>query len=206
VWKCLGDCTCEAQGVECGNTAICGSPTLCGTCADNGFEGGYHCESGRCVCADPFEFNDTFNSFALICGEGTGLNCMQDAWGIDLQATFHSSKDIDYYALQVLDATTPIVVQTYGGSSSQILSLSYLCPDGFEGIEACSGSTDEVQGIEFCIETGNSVGIERRCDSSASSEIGTVLVGVKSREFRGDCDAYGLSIFATYGTEIPVEF
>ena len=206
VYECLGDCTCEAQGVECGNATICGSPTLCGTCADNGFKGGYHCESGRCVCQDPFEFNDAFSSVALICGEGTGLNCMQDAWGIDLQATLHSSGDIDYYELQVLDAETPIIAQAYGGASDRIVSMTYLCPDGFEGIADCSGSTDDDPSIEFCIGDGDTVGIERKCDSSASSEIGTVLVGVESREFRGDCDSYGLNIYATYGTEIPVEF
>jgi hypothetical protein len=206
LYACLGDCTCEAQEVECGNATVCGSPTLCGTCADNGFDGGYHCESGRCVCEDPFEYNDTFGSFALICGEGTGLNCMQDAWGIDLQATLHSDKDVDLYALQVLDATTPILAQTYGGSSDRILYLTYLCPDGFEGLDKCSGSTDTVQGIKFCFADGDTIGIERRCDDSVSSAMGTVLVGVEAREFRGVCDGYGLNIFATFGTAVPVEF
>jgi hypothetical protein len=131
---------------------------------------------------------------------------MQDAWGIDLQATLHSDKDIDYYALEVLDAPTPIFAQAYGGLSRRILSLSYLCPDGFEGIDKCSGSTDSVGGIEFCIDENDTVGIERRCDSSTSSQIGTVLVGVEAAEFRTDCDGYGLNIFATYGPEIPVDF
>jgi hypothetical protein len=131
---------------------------------------------------------------------------MQDAWGVDLQATLHSSNDIDYYALQVLDAETPIIAQAYGGASDRIVSMTYLCPDGFEGIVDCSGSTNDDPGIQFCIGDGDTVGIERRCDSSASSEIGTVLVGVKSREFRGNCDGYGLNIYATYGTEIPVQF
>jgi hypothetical protein len=206
IYECIGDCTCEAQGIECGNATVCGAPTLCGTCADNGFKGGYHCESGRCVCEDPFEYNDSFSSFALICGQGTGLDCMQDAWGIDLQATFHHSSDIDYYALEVLDSPTTLVVQAYGGLSSRVLSLSYLCPDGFEGIDKCSGSTNDVQGIEFCVDTADSVGIERRCDTSASSGIGTVLVGVAAKEFRAECDAYRLQIYATYGTEVPVEF
>jgi hypothetical protein len=206
VFECLGDCTCEAQGVECGNAVICGSPTLCGTCADNGFDGGYHCESGRCVCDDPFEYNDSFESFALICGDGTGLNCMQDVWGIDIQATLHSSKDIDYYALQVLDSRTPLIAQAYGGRSDRILHLTYLCPDGFEGMDKCSGSTESIQGIKFCIDEGDAIGIERRCDTNASSAIGTVLVGVQAREFRGECDGYGLNIFATYGTEIPIQF
>jgi len=206
VYECVGDCTCEAQGVECGNASICGSPTPCGTCADNGFDTGYHCEAGRCVCEDSFEFNDSFQSSALVCGEKTGLNCMQDAWGIDIQATLHSDKDIDYYELEVLDARTPIFVQAYGGLSDRILSLTYLCPDGSEGLDKCSGSTDSIEGIKFCIGENDAVGIERRCDTSAGSEIGTVRVGVEAKEFRTDCDGYGLNIFATYGTEIPVEF
>ena len=197
---CEGLCTCEAQGVECGNATICGSPTLCGTCQDSGFDDGYHCASGRCVCEDPFEFNDTFQTSALVCGEGTSLNCMQDAWGVDLQATLHSSTDIDYYALQVLDSTTPLIAQTYGGRSDRILFMTYLCPDGSEGIDKCSGSTDSIGGIKFCIAEGDTVGIERRCDSSASPHIGTVLVRVEAREFQGECDGYDLNIYATYAT------
>jgi hypothetical protein len=128
---------------------------------------------------------------------------MQDAWGVDLQATLHSSNDIDYYALQVLDSTTPLIAQAYGGKSTRILSMTYLCPDGFEGIDNCSGSTDDIQGIRFCIAAGDIVGIERRCDSSASSEMGTVLVGVQAEEFRADCDGYGLNIYATYQNGLP---
>ena len=206
VFQCLGDCTCEAQGVECGNTTICGSPTLCGTCADNGFEGGYHCESGRCICEDPFEYNDSLSSVSLICGEGTGLNCMQDAWGVDVQATLHHSEDIDIYALQVLDSQTPIIAQAFGGLSTRILSLTYLCPDGFEGLDKCSGSTDTIQGIKFCTDDSDTIGIERRCEDAVSSGIGTVLVAVEAKEFRSDCDGYGLNIFATFGGEVPVEF
>jgi hypothetical protein len=35
--------------------------------------------------------------------------------------------------------------------------------------------------------------------------MGTVLVSVRAKEFAGDCDGYGLQIYATYGTELPVE-
>jgi len=128
---------------------------------------------------------------------------MQDAWGLDLQATLHDASDIDYYALQVLDAPTPIMAQTYGGKSDRILYLTYLCPDGFEGMEDCSGDDDSIQGIKFCVQKGDTIAIERRCDDGASSAMGTVLVGVASNEYRGDCDAYGLNIFATYGPEVP---
>jgi hypothetical protein len=193
--------------VECGNATICGSLTPCGTCANNGFDGGYHCESGQCVCEDPFEDNDTFDTFALICGPGTGLNCMQDAWGLDLQATLHGPQDIDYYWLQVLHSETPILAQVYGGKSSRVLQMTYLCPDGFEGLDKCSGSTNEVQGIEFCRSEDSTIGIERRCEGGdGTSVVGTVLVGVQARNFVGDCDGYSLHVFATFSEELPIEF
>ena len=86
--------------------------------------------------------------------------------------------------------------------ADRILYLTYLCPDGFEGMEDCSGDDDSIQGIKFCVQKGDTIAMERRCDGGASSAIGTVLVGVTSNEYRGDCDAYGLNIFATYGPEV----
>lgn len=203
VFECLGDCTCKAQGIQCGNATVCGAPTLCGTCADNGFEGGYRCESGRCVCEDSFEYNDTFDTFTLICGEGTSPNCTQTVWSVDVQATLHDAEDVDYYALRVLDAPTPILAQASGGLSSRTLYLSYLCPDGSEGIDACSGSTNGIQDVKFCISQGDTIAIERKCDSNLSAGTGTVLVGVEAGAYRGACDPYGLKILATYATEIP---
>lgn len=202
VFKCLGECTCEAQGIECGGTTVCGAPTLCGTCADHGLSAAYHCESGRCVCEDSFESNDTFDTFTLLCGEGTASNCAQAVWSIGVEATLHSAKDVDYYALRVLDARTPVVVQAFGGSSPRTLSLTYLCPNGSQGMDKCSGSTDEFQGVEFCNSQGDTVAIERHCDSAVSSGTGTVLVGVRARSFVGGCDPYGLKILATYETGI----
>jgi hypothetical protein len=131
---------------------------------------------------------------------------MQDAWGVDVQATLHHSEDIDIYALQVLDSQTPIIAQAFGGLSTRVLSLTYLCPDGFEGLDKCSGSTDTIQGIKFCTDDSDTIGIERRCEDAVSSGIGTVLVAVEAKEFRSDCDDYGLNIFATFGGEVPVEF
>jgi hypothetical protein len=133
---------------------------------------------------------------------------MQDVWGIDVQATLHSSQDLDFYALDVLDAPTPIFAQAYGGRSRRILYLAYRCPDTSDGMDKCSGSTYSIDDTKFCKADGDSIGIERRCDSGASSEppTGTVIVGVAAEEFEGDCDGYNLHIFATDGTEVPVEF
>jgi len=203
VFECLGDCTCKAEGVECGNATVCGAPTLCGTCADNGFEAGYRCEGGRCVCEDLFEDNDSYDTFALICGDGTNPNCEQSVWSIDVQATLHSAKDVDYYALRVLDARTPVIVRASGGLSARNLRLTYLCPDESQGMDECSGSTAEIDGVEFCNTQKDTIAIERRCDSELKDRMGTVLVGVDARLFRGRCDPYQLTILATYANEIP---
>jgi hypothetical protein len=122
---------------------------------------------------------------------------------VDVQATLHDAEDVDYYALRVLDAPTPILAQASGGLSSRTLYLSYLCPDGSEGIDACSGSTNGIQDVKFCISQGDTIAIERKCDSNLSAGTGTVLVGVEAGAYRGACDPYGLKILATYATEIP---
>lgn len=205
-YECVGDCTCQGQNIECGSATICGTPRLCGTCLDKGFGPGFRCEAGQCVCEDQYEPNDSFDDFALVCGEGMSSSCAQDAWSIDLDATLHSDKDVDFYALRVRDARTPVFAQVDGGLSDRTLYMTYLCPNGFDGLDKCSGSTNTIQGIKFCIAEGDVIGIERRCDDNVSAGIGTVLVGVESREFRSACDPYGLRVFATYGIEPPVAF
>lgn len=204
-YECVADCTCEAQGIECGNATICGSLTPCGSCADNGFGMGYRCESGQCVCEDQFEPNDTFDTFALVCGDGAGSSCMQEAWAIELDATLHSASDIDYYALRVLDGSTPIIAQVSNGSSDRVLYMTYLCPDGREGMIDCSGETESIQDVKFCTTTGDTIGILRRCDDT-SAQLGTVLVGVRAKALGTTCDPYHLRVFATYQVEVPVSF
>ena len=210
VFECLGDCTCEAQGVECGNAPICGTPTLCGTCRDNGFEDGFRCDGGRCVCSDLFEKNDHVNDATLLCGAGAGPNCMQDVWGITVQATLHDSSDVDYYELQVLDAPTPIVAQALGANGDRVLYLTYLCPNGDEGVGNCPGWEEEIEGTKFCISQGEAIGIERHCNSGSSgatdSGIGKVLVVVASTQLGSSCDPYELHVLSTYQVEPPDGF
>jgi hypothetical protein len=205
VYECVGDCTCEAQGIECGSATICGSPKLCGTCADNGFDQGYRCESGQCVCEDPFEYNDDFDNFSLICGEGTSISCNQPAWGIEVQATFHDEGDVDLYALRVLHAETSIVAQvgpSIGGFDQRIVYIAYICPDGRDGIEFCWGPSTDIEDIQFCTSDNNTIGLERRCEPGGTSGLGTVLVGVEPQDV-DECDPYELTVFATYQPEIP---
>jgi hypothetical protein len=127
---------------------------------------------------------------------------MQEAWSVDLQATLHSAEDVDYYALRVLHASTPIIAQAYDGSSDRTLYLTYLCPDGSEGLDQCSGSSDDIEGIKFCIAGGSYIGLQRRCEDNASTGVGTVLVGVRARTFQSECDPYGLKVYATYQADI----
>lgn len=203
VFECVGDCTCEAEGVECGSaTTICG-PKLCGTCQDNGFGDGYRCEAGLCVCEDPFEYNDDFDNFSLICGEGTAISCNQSAWGVEVQATFHDGGDVDLYALRVLDADTSImaqVSQNFANFDQRLLYLAYICPDGQDGIEFCWGGEGEIEGIRFCLSESGAVALERRCPLQGPSSLGTVLVGVEPERF-DRCDPYELIVFATYQSE-----
>jgi len=203
-YECIDDCTCEAQGFECGQPTICGNATPCGTCEANGFGEGYRCDSGQCVCDDPFEVNDSFDTPALLCGpELGGFNCVQEAWTVDVQASLHSEGDVDFYAVQTLDARTPIIVQTYDGESKARLLTTYLCPDGWTGMQGCSGWIETIKGIEFCVTDEDDIAIQRWCPSGGSSSLGTLLVGVEPTDFRGDCDAYGLKITATYAQEPP---
>ena len=204
-YECVDDCTCEAKGIECGEPTICGQRTPCGTCEGNGLGEGYRCEAGRCVCEDAFEKNDSLDMAALICGpEIGGVNCVQEAWSVDVQASLHGEGDIDFYAIETLDAGTPIIARTYDGESETRLAMTYLCPDGWSGLQGCSGSVETINGVEFCVTEEDAVAIARWCPGSSGSSLGVLLVGVEPGEFRGGCDDYGLKIIATYGQELPI--
>ena len=199
VYECLGNCTCEAQNVECGNATICGAPTACGTCADNGFAG-YRCDEGECVCEDQYEENESPDAGAILCSDASGSSCLQPAWSVEIQATLHGSWDEDFYQITALDSDTLITAEASGGQSLRRVFLSYLCSDGANGIAACSGAIIRETGTELCVVDGDVVTIQRSCDSAG---YGTVLVGVQAREFQGDCDAYGMRVLATYEGATP---
>ena len=80
-----------------------------------------------------------------------------------------------------------------------------MCPDGRPGVVDCSESNEDLGGIEFCKSDNGFVALSRYCPIGTASAMGTVLVGVRSKEFAGDCDDYGLRIFATYGPSEPSE-
>ena len=203
-FECLGDCTCEARGIECGNATICGSPTPCGTCQDNGYGDEYRCDAGRCTCEDQYEGNDSPINSRLVCSpELPGWNCMQEAWSVDLQATLHDVDDVDYYRLEVMDSYTPIVAQTYAGEGQRILQLGYQCPNGENGMVGCSGDVYDIGGFLFCSSPGDVVGIERWCESKTGAGVGRLVVGILPDDYVGECAEYGLKIVATFGIELP---
>jgi hypothetical protein len=204
-YECVDDCTCEAKGIECGEPTICGERTPCGTCEGNGFGEGYRCEAGRCVCDDAFEVNDSLATAALLCGpEIGGVNCVQEAWSVEVQASLHAEGDVDFYAIETLDVGTPIIAKAYDAKSKRRLAMTYLCPDGWSGLQGCSGSVETIKGVEFCVTEEDAVAIARWCPGSSGSSLGVLLVGVEPIEFRGGCDDYGLRIIATYGQDLEI--
>jgi hypothetical protein len=82
--------------------------------------------------------------------------------------------------------------------------MTYLCPDGWSGLQGCSGSVETIKGVEFCVTEEDAVAIARWCPGSSGSSLGVLLVGVEPIEFRGGCDDYGLRIIATYGQDLEI--
>ena len=203
LYRCLGECTCEAAGVQCGSATICGAPTLCGSCDDNGFPG-HRCESGTCVCDDELESNDSPSEAAAICTEDAGARCLQDAWSVEVEPTLGSASDIDFFRIDTTNESTMLTAEADDGGNDRWLYLAYLCPDDSSGILLCSELTETIGGIEFCKSGSDEVGLVRDCGSAALSERGTVLAGVAPRgTFAGSCDRYRLRVRATYQSELP---
>lgn len=197
LFECIGDCTCEAQGVECGSATICGQATLCGTCRDNGFADGFWCSGGRCVCRDGFEPNDSGDQATQLCGGTTGPSCNQEVWGVPIEATLHGTSDVDFYRLDILDAPTLISAELSSSGGQTTLGLAYVCPDGESGIEACSGSTDSRHGFKFCVSEDRTVAISRLCEKSGLFGTGELYVLVELDGFSGICFPYDLNVYAT---------
>ena len=140
------------------------------------------------------------NEFARPADRGAGAGC----YFMRCQsATFHSSDDVDFYRLEVMDANTPIIAETYGGVGQRQLMLGYECPGGEPGMVGCHGETESTGGYEFCTSNEGVVGIERWCESKSGTGGGTLMVGVLPDDYVGECAGYGLKIIATYGIGLP---
>ena len=201
-YECLGDCSCEAAGVECGSAAVCQEPIFCGTCQQKGYEDGVRCDAGRCVCQDRFETNDEPGRAVSVCGQTAVSRCEQDFWRLELDATLHHDKDVDFYALDVLDSDTAIAAQILDGQGRYQVHLTYFCPGGESGLAECESSSDSLGGTKFCVSEDGFVGLYRSCPVSKVGTFGRVLVSVRSAGSPGRCDPYRVAILATDASSV----
>lgn len=192
-FECLQDCSCEAEGLECGTTSICGAPQFCGVCDDP-----YTplCEEGRCVRQDRYEHNDDPTTAApLDCGGACSLSELQ----IELDGTLDSKSDYDFYRIEVEHVDQyALQIDVSGLQSTRQILLTYVCPDGSERIADCSGSSSSFGSSKYCIEDGkNTLRLVQDCEGSSGAPA-TVIVGVSAKEdeFAGPSDTYSLTVSA----------
>lgn len=190
VFECVGECTCESVGIECGTTTLCGETQLCGVCESSEAP---LCEDGRCVCEDRFEDNDSpASAYELGCsGE-----CRAASLQLGVEATLHQKSDFDFYRVD-LDHSEDygFRVDLSGLKSTRQILMTYVCPDGSEEIADCSGSSSSVGSAKYCIEDGDdTLRLIHECDSDQGT--GALIVGIaaKEGEFRGPCDNYAIEI------------
>jgi hypothetical protein len=192
-FDCVDNCTCEAQGIECGTAALCGASQFCGLCGDPSAP---LCDDGRCVCDDRFEPNDEPSRAARVdCSSDCKLADLQ----LEVEGTLSDAGDIDFYEIEVGHRSDWAVrVDVQGLDSTREIYLGYICPDGSEEISDCSGSSSSLGNSKYCIEDGkNTLRLVQACESSSGAPA-TVIVGIGSKEgeFRGPCDKYTLALSA----------
>jgi len=183
-------CTCEAAGVECGNALICDTTVSCGACPG----GSPFCQAGICVCADAYEPNDSSSSPAEVTCDG---ECSLKSLDLELVGSLDRPGDVDFYELDVKhESDRALRISVSDLQSTRELFLTYVCPDGGQAVEACSGSSSSVGSLTFCTEDdSNTLALIQECGDTKPPR-GTVIVGVgaKQGEYVGLCDTYRLSI------------
>ncbi|MEM7135442.1 MAG: hypothetical protein AAF500_02630 [Myxococcota bacterium] len=194
-FECVGECTCESEGIECGTTNLCGTSLLCGICDTAGAP---LCEDGRCVCKDQYEANDTPPSASELSCDGP---CSAVDLRVDVDATLDRASDFDFYRIQLKHVEEySMRVDIAGLDSERQLLMTYRCPDGSERIDDCSGSSSSFAGDDYCIEDGvDTLRLVHECENQ-NGGTGTLIVGVSAKEgeFRGPCDRYSISISTDY--------
>jgi hypothetical protein len=190
-YACIDDCTCEAQGVECGTSNVCGRLQLCGVCEDPGAP---LCDDGRCVCRDPYERNDDPATAAPL-----DCNGPCPIWGtlVEVEGTLEGPGDYDFYRLDLGHSDElGVRVDVAGLQSEQELFLTYVCPSGLTAEAECSGSSSSVGGTAYCVEdAGETLRLAQSCEGSFGGPA-SVIVGITSKEggFAGPCDTYVLTV------------
>jgi hypothetical protein len=189
VYSCVDNCTCEAQGIECGTRELCGVSQLCGVCDASA----PLCSDGRCVCVDPYESNDSPTQAAqLECDGSCGLGTVH----AEVEGTLDASGDIDFYTLKVPQRPDRAVrVDLSGLQSTREILLTYICPDGSERVKDCSGSGSSLGGDKYCIEDGtDTLRLTQECSGSGLDATVIIGIGAKEGEFKGPCDDYSFTV------------
>lgn len=190
-FECVGECSCESQGIECDTANVCGETQFCGSCETTPETP--LCEKGRCVCEDGYEPNDTRSSaHASSCNGGCSALNLQ----AEIEATLDGKSDVDFYRFEVLHRQDyAFRVDVSGLQSARQLLMTYLCPDGSERVLDCSGSSSSFGSDTYCIEDGqDTLRLVHYCEGNGGE--GTLIVGVSAKEgeFGGTCDRYSLTV------------
>lgn len=192
-FACVDDCSCEANGIECGTVPGCDTGQLCGVCDASAPV----CDDGACVCRDAFESNDSPSEASRLECKGS---CSITSVLYEGEGTLHRAGDVDFYRIEVLhDRDRAVRVDVQGLRSTREIFLTYVCPDGSSRIEDCSGSGSSLGTADYCVEDGtNSLRLIQSC--SGSGQPATILVGIGSKdgEFKGPCDDYAFTISSFY--------
>ena len=188
---CCSLCTCEDEGIECGSGPPCNTSLFCGTCDDPMAP---LCSGGQCVCGDDYEQNEDPSQAALLtCGD----DCSLAALDIQMQGTLERADDYDFYRIEVGHHHNKAVRVTVSGlqNAYQIL-LTYVCPDGSDRVQDCSGSSRGLYGRTYCVEDfADTLELTQNC-GLPSSGIATIIVGMSATGdgFIGPCDAYDMTV------------
>lgn len=189
-FECVGDCSCESEGIECDTANVCGNVQFCGSCEKAEAP---LCEDGRCVCRDGYEPNDSPSAAVKLSCNG---ECSAADLQVGVEATLDRDSDFDFYRIDVQHKQDfAFRVDVSGLTSQRQILMTYLCPDGVERIDDCSGSSSSVGSDQYCIEDGeDTLRLVHLCKGDGG--IGTLIVGVSAKEgeFRGPCDRYSMAV------------
>ena len=190
-FECIDDCTCEAQGVECGTSSLCGRFQFCGVCEDPSAP---LCDDGRCVCRDRYERNDDPASAAPIDCNGP---CPLSGLQIEVEGTLEGPNDYDFYRVDLgHSGDLSVRVDVAGLQSDYELFLTYICPNGTTAVAECSGSSSSFGNDDYCIEDDDdALRLVQSCEGPTGGPA-AAIVGITSKAggFSGPCDTYVLTV------------
>jgi len=183
-------CSCEANAIECGQATLCDVSIDCGTCPpDVAF-----CIDGTCGCEDPFEPNGLVSTASPVtCGGGCNLRNLDET----VQGSLDSAGDFDFFEIDLRhESARGIELIASDLESSPQLYLTYICDDGTQDIQSCSGSYILIGGVVYCRKAGSSsVTLEQTCPDTPGAR-GTLIFGLTAVQgnYVGPCDLHSLRV------------